>query len=398
MKNLLFLAHRMPYPPNKGDKIRSYQLLRYLSQFFRISLGAFVDDKADWRYQRELDQYCADVFLLPLRPRMATFACLQGFFRGEPLTLGYYRSRAMTEWVKSKVEGGIQIILAFSSSMAQYAEPFRGDKVRRYIDFVDLDSEKWTQYGARKRRPMKSIYLREGRLLARYECRVAREFDGAALISSGEARPLINRCPEVESRVHFISNGVDHGYFDASLSFDNPYPPANDVIVFTGAMDYWANVDAVLWFSREVWPKIRSEHPKSIFFIVGARPTRAVRALGGIAGIHVTGTVADVRPYLRHATLAVAPMRIARGIQNKILEAISMQLPVVATSAAVENLRGGTMSCVRVADQVVSFAAAVGRVLQDPQAECTSGAGAHHVRREYSWDNNLRDFLLLLSE
>src|SRR3954447_13488802 len=319
MEEILYLAHRIPYPPNKGDKIRSYHLLKHLSQRYRVHLGAFIDDESDRKYRNSVKSLCGETCLINLNPAIARMRSLSGFFSGEPLTLPYYRDSGLQQWINNILETRtIRMILVFSSAMAQYVSQL--EATPRIIDFVDVDSDKWMQYSSAKRWPKSWIYRRESRLLLKHERWIAENFSNSTFVSRAEADLFKQLAPNAIKKIAYFNNGVDSDYFSPEHDFQNPYMEREPVLVFTGAMDYWANVDAVDWFSRAIFPKVRMRFPKAEFFIVGARPNPVVKALAKLPGITVTGSVPDVRPYLAWASLAVAPLRIARGIQNKVLE------------------------------------------------------------------------------
>ncbi|WP_297448582.1 TIGR03087 family PEP-CTERM/XrtA system glycosyltransferase [Ferrovum sp.] len=337
MEPLLFLVHRIPYPPNKGDKIRSYHLLQHLARHYAVHLGAFIDDPEDWSHQDKVKALCASTCLLPLHPGRSKRTSLKGLWTGQALTLPYYYQAPLQQWVDAVIQREqIRRIVVFSSSMAQYAE--KHPQAYRLMDFVDLDSDKWTQYAHSKSWPMNQLYRREGRRLLDYERHIAASFDASLFVSAHEAGVFCERAPLCASKVHWYNNGVDTHYFDPALSHLNPYPPAQIALVFTGAMDYWPNAEAVEWFGKTIFPPLRRLRPNLHFYIVGSNPTDSVRQLGRQEGIHVTGRVPDVRPYLAHAHWVVAPLRIARGIQNKILEALAMEKPVMASAQAMEGL------------------------------------------------------------
>src|SRR6185437_3003522 len=338
MQELLYLVHRIPYPPDKGDKIRSYHLLKHLSEHYRIHLGAFIDEEKDWKYLDKVKNLCSgETCFANLNPKAARLRSLSGLFSGQPLTLPYYWDGGLQTWVDSVLETRpIRNILVFSSAMAQYVN--HTGPIRRIIDFVDIDSDKWLQYSATKTWPMSWIYRRESRLLLSYERKVAKDFDSAPFVSEIEANLFKQLAPEAATKVTYFNNGVDADYFSPQNIYPNPYPAGIEALVFIGAMDYWANVDAVEWFARSIFPAIRAQLPEIEFHIVGARPVAEVMALTVLPGVTVTGSVPDVRPYLAHASLAVAPLRIARGIQNKVLEAMAMEKIVIASPQAVEGI------------------------------------------------------------
>ncbi len=389
MEELLFLAHRIPYPPNKGDKIRSWHILRHLARSYRVHLGAFVDDPDDWRYRDKLEELCASACLLPLQPASARLSSLGGLLRGTPLSLSYFHNRRMQHWVNAMLEpSAVQKVFVFSSPMAQYVMHATSPEMRRVIDFVDVDSDKWRQYAGRKSWPLSWLYRREGETLMKYEQAVAREFNASLFVSAEEAALSRRLAPEAADSIGYLENGVDHAYFMPDDSYADPYAGCREVLVFTGAMDYWPNIDAVTWFAREVLPLIRQSVGTARFAIVGARPTREVRALASLPGVTVTGGVRDIRPYLTHARAVVAPLRVARGVQNKVLEAMAMARPVVATAVAGEGIDIAGNDGLEVADSHSGFAEKTLRFLQAPGPESFMGS-RRWVCSRYDWERNL---------
>jgi sugar transferase (PEP-CTERM/EpsH1 system associated) len=284
---------------------------------------------------------------------------------------------------------GIERVLVFSSAMAQYADPYRG--ARRVVDFVDVDSDKWRQYAEKKSFPMSWLYNYEARQLLRYERQVARDYDASLFVSAPEAELFRQLAPESSRKIGHFSNGVDTDYFSPHEAHADPYAPGERALVFTGAMDYWPNVDAVQWFCDEVFPSLRERFPGLMFYIVGSRPAPAVQALAQRPGVKVTGTVPDVRPYIAHAAVAVAPLRIARGIQNKVLEAMAMATPVVVSPQALEGIDAVPGSELVLAEDAAAFADAVGALLagRESAAAAIGQAARAKVQRQYSWSSNL---------
>jgi sugar transferase (PEP-CTERM/EpsH1 system associated) len=396
-EELLYLAHRVPYPPNKGDKIRSFHLLRHLAKSYKVHVGAFVDDANDWQHVETLAQLAGgEVKLLPLDSRLATVKSAIGLLTGEPLTLPYYRDRSMQTWVDTMLATQpIARAVVYSSSMAQYLMQHRN--IRRLIDFVDIDSDKWRQYAQKKPWPMSWVYRREARTLFGYEQRVTQAFDAACFVSDAEADMFRQLAPDCASKVFAYSNGVDTEYFSPANGGTSPYPAGVRAIVFTGAMDYWANIDAVAWFARDVFPVIRSAYPDAMFYIVGSRPGAEVQALGNEQNVVVTGTVPDTRPYLAHAALAVAPLRIARGIQNKVLEAMAMSKPVIVSPEALEGIKAEPGRELLLAADARAFATYGQHLLAQPAAEIGSAA-RQRVVADYGWDAHLARFDVRLRE
>ena len=387
MESLLFLAHRLPYPPNKGDKVRSYHMLRHLARSYHVFIGSFIDDPVDWQHVAKLKTWCGEVHVERIVPWAQRIRSAAVALAGEPLSLPYFRSRKLHAWVEEVVQRErIERAFAFSSPMAQYVLDL--PRVRSIVDFVDLDSAKWSDYARRKAWPVSAFYRREARRLLAFEKLVAARVEASLFVTGEEARLLSAAMPEYTSRIIAIENGVDSDFFSPAHDFESPFAPAEHAIVFTGTMDYWPNIDAVIWFAREVLPRIRELDPHARFHIVGMRPDRAVQALHGDA-VNVTGRVADVRPYLRHARVVVAPLRIARGIQNKVLEAMAMARPVILTSGAAVALSAQHGVELEVADEAPAFAARA-LALMDPAAGATMGRLARErVVADYTWASRL---------
>lgn len=387
MQDLLLLIHRIPYPPNKGDKIRSYNLLKHLARDYRVHLATFVDDADDWQHVPTVEAMCASSHFAALNPTLARVRSLGALLKNRSLSLDYYQDAGLQRWVDQTVAAhAVKRVLVFSSAMAQYAD--RYPDARRVIDFCDVDSDKWRQYADKKSWPMSWLYRHEARQLLRYERQVASQYDASLFVSSPEADLFRQLAPESVQRIGHFSNGVDTDYFSPEHALANPYAPGERALVFTGAMDYWPNVDAVQWFCDAVFPLLRRQDPDLRFYIVGSRPAPQVQALAQVAGVTVTGTVPDVRPYIRHARVAVAPLRIARGIQNKVLEAMAMATPVVVSPQALEGIAAEPGRELLLAADAQDFADAVARLLA--RGDDTMGLAARaRVEHHYSWPSNL---------
>lgn len=387
--SLLYLCHRIPYPPNKGDKIRSYHLLRHLCQHYRVYLGAFIDDAKDWEYVQKLETQCEACCFLPLDPRRARIKSLTGFLTGQPLTLPYYASDGMSDWVKGVLGShGINRVIVYSSAMGQYVLPHLDQLERRVIDFVDIDSDKWRQYAEKKSWPMSWVYSREAEKLLNYEKSLADLFGASLFVSSAEAEMFKRLIVSDRESISYYNNGVDTEYFSPSPGFVNPYPDDQQVVVFTGAMDYWPNIDAVHWFAKQVLPGIESRFPKLRFYIVGSNPAESVRQLAQHAKIEVTGRVEDIRPYLQFSEVAVAPMRIARGIQNKVLEAMAMEKPVIVSDQGFEGIAAEPGKEILLANTPEEVVQLIPDVLEG-RYDYLGQAARARVVRDFSWEENL---------
>ena len=396
MQDLLFLAHRIPYPPNKGDKIRSYHFLKYLTDAYTVHLGTFVDDPNDWQYTDKLDAICAETCYLGLTPLQAKIKSLQGLLTGEALSLPYYKNQAMQNWVDSTIKTySIKKVLIFSSVMAQFIN--KTHDVEMIVDFVDVDSDKWRQYAISKKGLGAWIYKRESKYLFNYEKKIAEQAKASFFVSEQEAALFKSLAPKASEKMNHINNGVDTDYFSPEQMFATPYSSNEDVIVFTGAMDYWANVDAVKWFAEDIFSRITKNYPALKFYIVGSRPTKVVEALANKT-IVVTGAVDDVRPYLAHAKLVVAPLRIARGIQNKVLEAMAMGKYVIATSAAMEGILYSETLDVSVGDEVHVIIKQLEELLQKNSSVTISNNNRDFVTAMFSWEQNVNRLISLIQE
>ncbi len=397
-KKLLYLVHRIPYPPNKGDKIRSFNILKFLARYYQVYLGTFIDDGHDWRYLKDLEIYCQDFYAAPLKPLQSKLRSLPALLGGGPMSIPYYRDAGLQSWISAqKEQHDFDSVLVFSSAMAQYVMGSEWEPQHRVIDFVDVDSDKWLQYAATKAWPMNWIYRREAATLLTFDKQVADEFEASLFVSAKEAE-LFASMPGIEAgKVSHADNGVDIDYFNPDSDYPNPYGEAEQAVVFTGAMDYWANADAVSWFVEAVLPEVRKAHAAVHFYIVGARPTRQVQALDSLSGVTVTGAVKEIRPYLAHAALAVAPMRIARGVQNKVLEAMAMAKAVVVTPQGFDGIKAQVNNEVMVAESAQAFALAVAELLDEPDtAERLGQVARKHIEQTYTWDNSLQALLPML--
>ncbi|GAC13317.1 TIGR03087 family PEP-CTERM/XrtA system glycosyltransferase [Aliiglaciecola lipolytica] len=377
---LLFLCHRIPFPPNKGDKIRSFNMLKVLSEHFDIYLGSFVDDPYDWQFASKLDAYCKQVFLINQNKKWSKIKGLTAFLTGKSISEQYYASRKMQSWVNETVQNmHIKQVFVYSSVMAMFTATHQG-AIHQVVDFVDVDSDKWRQYAESKSGIAKWVYSREHKKLQAYENQVTRRSQHALFVSEPESELFKQQLPVSQhAKVRGLLNGVDVDFFSSQNKLENV--AENIDVVFTGAMDYWANVDAVIWFVKNVWPKIRKRFPTVNFYVVGGNPSAEVRALNNIDGIVVTGRVKDVRPYIRDAKVSVAPLQIARGIQNKVLEALAMEKPVVATSMAIEGIAAKT-SHIQVTDDAENFCDYVCQYLKAPD---NAPENRHWIMENLQW-------------
>jgi polysaccharide biosynthesis protein PslH len=396
MPDLLFLTQRIPYPPIKGEKIRPLQILKYLARSYKVYLGCLVDDPQDTEHVPTIRALCADAYFATLDRRRARFACLRGLLRQEALSVTFYRDRKLAGWVRGVLRNvKPDVIFVCSSNMAPYVLDYRGDERVCLVDLADVDSEKWRVYGETGVFPMAWVHAREWRRIAQLEARIARECNWSTFVSAEEAALFAHLHPAQAGKIRAVASGVDHVYFDPARSFDPPFVTDRLNYVFTGTMDYPPNVDAVTWFAQSILPIVRHHAPDAQFHIVGSNPTPQVRALAAMDGVFVTGRVPDVRPYLAHAAAAVAPMRIARGIQNKVLEAMAMAKPVVVTPEGLEGIDAVPAVELLLAKTPDAFAAACLSAAR--QSAAIGSAARRRVVRDYVWAERLRGFDPLLA-
>ena len=385
MEPLLLLVHRIPYPPNKGDKIRSYHLLEYLAERFDVHLAAFVDDPTDMQYQSILDSKCKSKCLIALDPKKAKLRSLKGLISNQALSVPYYYNRRLDQWVTDSIkQHNIKKFVVFSSSMAQYAYKHFNKDSSSILDFVDIDSDKWGQYAKSQRWPYSWIYHRESEKLLEFEKAMAKRFDLSLFVSRVEAELFQSMLNDETVSVSYYNNGVDYDHFDPAAQLPSPYSGSDPVIVFTGAMDYWANIDGVVWFASEILPNITAQLPKTRFYIVGGNPSADVVNLASDSVV-VTGRVEDIRPYIQFADLAVAPLRIARGVQNKVLEAMSFNKPVVATEEAISGIERCPEFAPRIARDKGDFAKQCIDALLNPVTVNSRTC----IKQHYDWKTNL---------
>ncbi|MDD2877136.1 MAG: TIGR03087 family PEP-CTERM/XrtA system glycosyltransferase [Acidiphilium sp.] len=392
MRDLLYLCHRIPYPPDKGDKIRAYHMIEHLRARFRVHLGCFIDDPADAVHIPALRARVASLGCIRLDPWHARLRALLRCRPGAPLVTGYFNDDRLAAWVRKTVQDhDITQVIAYSAAMAPYAEI--AGIPSRILDMVDIDSEKFAAYGRTSAWPKRIVWAREGRTLLAFERAAVPRFDRTLFVSQAERDRFSTLAPESTSRTMAIGNGVDLAYFAPSAGFARPFPSGRPVILFTGAMDYRPNIEAVLWFATTVMPQLQAQNP--LFVIVGSNPAPAVRALERAGAVQVTGRVPDTRPYLAHADLVVAPLLLGRGVQNKVLEAMAMARPVLASPAAFTGIIAEAGRDLLVAEAAADWARLSATVL----AGChpTMGEAARTaVLRHHSWAQTLAPLDALL--
>ena len=380
---ILYLCQRIPFPPDRGDRIPVYHQILHLSKKHEVVVGSLAHSGT--RKNAEMFEKELGVKLLaPDHYRLRQISgMVSAFLQRQPLSLGYFRNSELQKLIDAEMaESRFEVVIIFSSSMAQYVEN-RGS-VPVIMHFCDVDSLKWESLARKSSRPLSWIYQRENRTLLAFERKIAALFDASCVVSRNEADLFCKYIPGIA--VDILENGVDVDYFSA---FARKTDGIN--IVFVGVMDYPPNVDAAVFFANQALGKIREVYANARFIIVGARPAKSVLKLSRIPGVEVTGYVPDVRPYLAAATVSVAPLGIARGVQNKILEAMAAGVPVLTTPDVARGLPDGAEQLVFTAERKAeAFAfALLDLIKNETSREKHAAEAAEFIRRNCVWERKL---------
>lgn len=393
MGEILFLAHRMPFPPDRGDKIRSSHVLRHLATLAPVHVATFAETDKDQAEEPQLAALAASHCLVR-RTKPVPLAGVEALLKRRPVSLTAFHHPDLTNYVSQLLrERPIETIYVFSGQMGQYVpDDFAG---RVIFDFVDVDSAKFEAYAQDRSGPRSWIDAREGRLLCAEEARLARRADHSLLVSAEEAALFAARLlPEDRALCDVLTlrNGIDSQFFDPAIVQPEPCLAAcsGPRLIFTGQMDYAPNIAAAERAIRRLMPLIRAAAPDATFHVVGRNPPDALRALDGVNGSRVWGEVDDIRTWLAGADLALVPLELARGVQNKVLEAMAMSLPVVLTSSAATGIGASHGQHLLVADDDAALAAEVLRLISDAALVQTIGQQARsYVAGSLSWEATL---------
>lgn len=386
MGEILFLAHRIPFPPDRGDKIRSHHLLKALARLAPVHVGCFGETDGDFAHEAAL-AVVAESHALFRRRRSLLAAGARAVARGLPVSLTAFEHPALRAWVERRLrERDVDTIFVFSGQMGQYVPAWFGGRL--IVDLCDVDSAKFEAYAAERRFPRSSIDAREGRLLAAEEARLAARADCTLLISEAEAALFRSRNPD-PARIEVLRNGIDTAFFDPQAA--RPHTEMSGGkgphLVFTGQMDYPPNIVAAGRVIDRLLPKIRQSWPGARFHVVGRAPPASLRARDGREGVRVWGEVPDVRPFLAAADLVVAPLAIARGVQNKVLEAMAMARPVLLTPQAATGIGGEAGRHYAAGGSDGDLIARALDILKDRQRAQAMGAEARRfVVEQRGWD------------
>jgi polysaccharide biosynthesis protein PslH len=379
---IFFISQRVPFPPDRGDKITTFNEIRHLSTKHEVHVFCLADGRRDLDNIPGLRRYAQSVTAVPVIGWTSKLRALKAMFAGGPLSVAAFNEAKLQNAIRRKfAELRPELIMIYSCNVAQYAEHF--PQVPRIMQFAELDSSRWGQFARRSRPPLRWVYAIEQRRFFAYERHIARTFSYALVCTAAEQRDFERLIPGVP--VSLVGNGVDLDYF---RSRGVPKRPGS--IVFTGVMDYFPNIDAVVWFCDKVLPIVQRQIPAAGLTICGSRPAAAVRHLAKRRGVTVTGRVPDTRPYLDGAEVFVAPLRMARGIQNKLLEALAMGLPCVASKAAATGTVVANGEGILAADNPEEFAEHVMRLLRDSAFRAAmAGKARATAEANYRWDGQM---------
>jgi polysaccharide biosynthesis protein PslH len=359
---ILALTHRLPYAPNRGDRIRAYHLIEHLRREHEVELVSLVHDDEEASHVDELRQRGLATHAAPVSRVRGAMRAARGMLNGTPLTHCLLDSPVVASAVHEIAAARPpDVVLAFCSSMARFALERPLTDVPLVHDMMDVDSAKWDALASTAAPPKRWIYAREHRTLSRFE-RVAAAHAVTTLVVNERERVLLHRLAP-DAPVEVIENGVDLARFRATAA-----PADAPVAVFCGVMNYQPNEAAAIWIARTVWPLVVSKRPDARLMLVGASPTPAVRALA-TSSVTVTGSVPDTRPFLWEAAVGLAPLQTARGIQNKVLEAVAAGLPAIVTPAVAEGLPPEVSPAARIAESPQAFADAMLELFSRPAAE-----------------------------
>jgi sugar transferase (PEP-CTERM/EpsH1 system associated) len=387
---ILFLTHRLPYAANRGDRIRALHILRRLAAHADVDLVSLVHDRDEAQHAADLRDVTSSVTVAPVSRWLGYARAARGLATGRPLTHALLHARSMAAACRKLVlERPPDVVLAYCSGMARFALEPPLNRLPLVLDMVDVDSEKWKMLGRTAPIPGRWVYAAEAVRLSLFEAQAARHAQAVLVVNDRERASLLDLEPS--AKVYVVPNGV------ALDEFRPQGPPALEPrVTFCGVMSYRPNEEAALWFARSVWPLIRARRQDARLSLVGSAPTAAVRHLSaGDSTVEVTGTVPDVRPYLWRSAVVVAPLFVARGVQNKVLEGVAAGLPCVVTPAVLDGLPATVLPACMAATDASEFAAAVLGLLDQGPAERRALADRADVR-PLGWDRQLASILPIL--
>lgn len=380
---VLYVCHRVPFPPRRGGKIRPFNMIRHLTEAgHEVTVASIARSEAEKLEAKDLERHCARTIVEVIGATTSLLRMLLNALSSVPSSFGYFCSSRLAQRILTELsERSYDLIFVHCSSVAPYVAEVRG--ISKILDFGDMDSQKWRDYSRERWLPMSLVYWLEAVKLEHMERRLSREFDFCTCTTRGELASL--KKLGIDTPSGWFPNGVDTKYFAPTQA------PVPGEIAFIGRMDYYPNQQAVLWFCAEVWPHLRDRHPNLHFLIVGADPPGRIRNLSRIPGITVTGSVEDVRPFVQRAMLTVAPLFIARGTQNKLLESMAAGTPVICSTLAAGGVDALPGEHLLVADGAREWVDAVDELLRSPERRMElSRAARERVESHHSWSASLR--------
>jgi len=381
---VLYLCHRFPYPPKRGGKIRPFNMIRHLkSQGHEVTVCSLSRSVAETAEAEGIAPHCHAFHIGQVTEPVQMLRMVLRLPLVTPSSMGYFYSAELAAKVRELLATqAFDLIFVHCSSVAQYVEHVT--HIPKILDFGDMDSQKWLEYAQRKPFPLSLGYRLEGTKMLWAEKRLARRFDLCTATTRAEWETLQGY--GTGAATDWFPNGVDAAFFDpADAGYDA------DTISFIGRMDYYPNQECMARFCAEVWPQLKAQRPAMKLLIVGADPSAEMRRLGELPGVTVTGSVPDVRPYIRSSALMVAPLSIARGTQNKILEAMAMGVPVVTSSVAAGGVDAVAESHLLVADSATEITRAILRIAENPvERRRLAVAGRQRVLSHHAWPRSMQ--------
>jgi sugar transferase (PEP-CTERM/EpsH1 system associated) len=380
---ILYVCHRFPFPPKRGGKIRPFNMIRHFARSHEVTVCSLVRSDAEAKEGEGLAAHCARYEMVRVHDPLQAVRMAARLPTPVPSSFGFFRSGELARRIRdAAARERFDLVFVHCSSVARYVEGI--PDVPKILDFGDMDSQKWKEYSQAKPFPLSWGYGIEAWKLEREEARLARRFDLCTATTRAEWETL--QAMETGTPSDWFPNGVDSEFFAPT---DRPCDP--DKIVFVGRMDYYPNQQCMFEFCAKVMPMLRARRPSTTLSIVGADPSPAVRELGKLPGVTVTGSVPDVRPYLHEAALMVAPLNIARGTQNKILEGMAAGVPVVSSRVAAGGVDATAPEHLLTATTSDEYVEAILRVLDDPAERIRlARAGRARMLSHHAWPQSMR--------
>ena len=402
MSKVCVLSQRVPYPPNKGEKLRTYHQIEFLNRLgYKVEVFSLVESAEDKKNAEALAKHLGiSVNVYQLGSKVTRYAL--ALLKGLPVSVGAFYSKILQHVIDEKLKEGSDTLLLTASSLSYYifnSPHYNNTHCRLFMDFMDVDSDKWSQYADSSSLLMRYVYKRESRSIKKLEAQTNKRFDECFLIAREEAQ-LFNTSVDSSKAITVLGNGLDFSAFYPAK--EQPCAASINTVphfLFTGVMDYKPNVDAVLWFVKNCWPLIREKAPNAKFTVGGMNPIEEIKALSGREGIDVTGFVDDILPYFHRAHAFVAPFRLARGVQNKVLQAAACKLPIITTSMGAEGISFASSDSMWIVDNVDSFVTACIESFENFELSQYKAQRSYQaIVSEYSWEQQLKPLKIAMAK